>query len=92
MDAPVIFFLLGDTATFRLRMENEKHLRSWRLHLGDVVALGGELRRAFRSIDRIFPSISGMLGKRAGALILPCGESATLPQTLKRRDAFRIDY
>lgn len=70
MDAPVVSVSLGDTATFRLRMENEEHSRSWRLHSGDVVVLGGESRRAFHGIDRIFPSSSGLLGEKGGRINL----------------------
>ncbi|MCY4034634.1 MAG: alpha-ketoglutarate-dependent dioxygenase AlkB [Hyphomicrobiales bacterium] len=70
MDAPVVSVSLGDTATFRLRMENEKQSRSWRLHSGDVVVLGGKSRRAFHGIDRIFPSSSNLLGEKGGRVNL----------------------
>ena len=70
MDAPVVSVSLGDTATFRLRMENEKHSRSWRLCSGDVVVLDGESRRSFHGIDRIFPSSSNLLGEKGGRINL----------------------
>ncbi|MCY4033632.1 MAG: alpha-ketoglutarate-dependent dioxygenase AlkB, partial [Hyphomicrobiales bacterium] len=70
MDAPVVSVSLGDMATFRLRMEKEKHSRSWRLCSGDVVVLAGESRRAFHGIDRIFPSSSNLLGEKGGRINL----------------------
>lgn len=70
MDAPVVSVSLGDTATFRLRMEGERRSRSCRLRSGDVAVLGGDARRAFHGIDRIFPSSSSLLGERGGRINL----------------------
>ncbi|WP_422005342.1 alpha-ketoglutarate-dependent dioxygenase AlkB [Pyruvatibacter mobilis] len=69
-DAPVLSISLGDTATFRLGgLERRDRTKSFRLHSGDVLLLGGENRLAYHGIDRILPGTSTLL-KDGGRLNL----------------------
>ena len=68
MEAPVLSVSLGDTATFRMRLEGEKKSCSWRLCSGDVLVMSGAARRSFHGIDRIFPGSSGLFGAGGGRI------------------------
>lgn len=69
-EAPVVSVSLGDTATFRVGGINRKDpTKSFRLHSGDVVVLGGEARLAFHGIDRILKDTSTLL-KNGGRINL----------------------
>lgn len=59
---PIVSVSLGDTALFRVGGQERKGpTRSLRLASGDVVCLGGEARRAYHGIDRIYPGTSTLL-------------------------------
>lgn len=61
-DAPVVSISLGDDALFRLGGPSRKDpTRSFRLHSGDVVVLGGASRRFFHGVDRIYPGTSELV-------------------------------
>ncbi len=65
-DAPVVSLSLGDTATFRLGgTARRDRTRSFRLHSGDLLVLGGDTRLAFHGIDRIFANTSTLLAPYA---------------------------
>jgi alkylated DNA repair protein (DNA oxidative demethylase) len=70
IDAPILSISLGDTALFRLGgLQRGGPTRSLKLSSGDIVSLGGEARRAFHGIDRLYPGTSTLLaqnGFRAG--------------------------
>lgn len=60
--APVVSISLGDTALFRIGGTARKDpTRSLKLTSGDVVVLGGDARRAFHGIDRIYAGTSTLL-------------------------------
>lgn len=60
--APVVSLSLGDSALFRVGGRGRKDsTRSFELHSGDAVVLGGEARLAFHGIDRIVPGSSALL-------------------------------
>lgn len=59
---PILSLSLGDTALFRLGgLTRKGPTRSIRLASGDVVSLGGEARRAYHGIDRVYPGTSKLL-------------------------------
>ena len=61
-DAPVVSLSLGDSCLFRVggRKRGEP-TRSFRLHSGDALVLGGEARLAFHGVDRILPGSSTVI-------------------------------
>lgn len=62
--APVVSISLGDRARFRIGgLKRKDPTRSFLLHSGDVVVLGGEARLAFHGIDRIYPGTSSLLSR-----------------------------
>lgn len=61
-DAPVVSVSLGSRALFRLGgLERSNPTSSMRLASGDVVVLGGEARRAYHGVDRIYPGSSTLI-------------------------------
>lgn len=61
-DAPVVSVSLGDRALFRLGgVARSDPTASLRLASGDVVVLGGQSRRAFHGVDRIYPGTSRLV-------------------------------
>ncbi len=63
--SPVISVSLGDPASFRIGGQNRRDpTRSLRLHSGDIVVLGGDMRLAYHGIDRILKRDSGLLPER----------------------------
>jgi alkylated DNA repair protein (DNA oxidative demethylase) len=61
-DAPVVSVSLGDRALFRLGGLNRNDpTSSMRLASGDVVVLGGQSRRAYHGVDRIYPGTSRLV-------------------------------
>jgi alkylated DNA repair protein (DNA oxidative demethylase) len=61
-DAPVISVSLGDSCLFRIGgRKRTDPTRSFRLHSGDVVVLGGDARLAFHGVDRIYAGTSTLL-------------------------------
>ena len=69
-DAPVVSVSLGDTATFRVGgLKRNDPTKSFRLHSGDVVVLGGDARLAFHGIDRVLKGTSTLL-KNGGRINL----------------------
>lgn len=85
-DAPVVSLSLGDSCLFRVGgRKRGDPTRSFRLHSGDAMVLGGGMRLAFHGVDRILPGTS---------TLLPEGGRFNL--TLRRvtcpgRDALRAD-
>lgn len=63
-DAPVVSLSLGDSCLFRVggRRRGDP-TRSFRLHSGDAVILGGAARLAFHGVDRILPGTSTLLAE-----------------------------
>ena len=63
MDAPVVSVSLGDTAMFKVKGPERSGPTSWsvKLNSGDVVVLGGEARKFYHGIDRIYPGTSTLL-------------------------------
>lgn len=60
--APVVSLSLGDSALFRVGDRGRKEpTRSFELHSGDAVVLGGAARLAFHGIDRIVSDSSALL-------------------------------
>jgi alkylated DNA repair protein (DNA oxidative demethylase) len=60
--APVISVSLGDSCLFRIGgRKRTDPTRSFRLHSGDVVVLGGDARLAFHGVDRIYAGTSTLL-------------------------------
>ena len=56
-EAPVVSVSLGQSATFRLGgAERTSPTRSFPLHAGDVMVMGGDARMCFHGIDRILKS------------------------------------
>jgi alkylated DNA repair protein (DNA oxidative demethylase) len=61
-DAPVVSVSLGSRALFRLGgLERKSPTSSMRLASGDVVVLGGQSRRAYHGVDRIWPESSTLI-------------------------------
>ena len=61
-DAPVVSVSLGSRALFRLGgLERSSPTSSMRLASGDVVVLGGQSRRAYHGVDRIYPDSSTLI-------------------------------
>jgi len=61
-DAPVVSVSLGSRALFRLGgLERSSPTSSMRLASGDVVVLGGQSRRAYHGVDRIWPDSSQLV-------------------------------
>jgi DNA oxidative demethylase len=62
LETPVVSISLGDSCLFRVggRERNDRTL-SFKLSSGDVVVLGGEGRRAFHGVDKIYPNTSTLL-------------------------------
>lgn len=61
-DAAVVSVSLGDAARFRLGGPTRRgRTRSMRLSSGDVVVLGGEARRCYHGVDRIYPGSSTLV-------------------------------
>jgi len=61
-DAPVVSVSLGSRALFRLGgLERSSPTSSMRLASGDVVILGGQSRRAYHGVDRIYPDSSTLI-------------------------------
>lgn len=61
-DAPVVSVSLGDTALFRVGGPRRSDpTRSMRLSSGDVVVLGGQARRCYHGVDRIYPGTSRLI-------------------------------
>ncbi len=62
--APIVSVSLGATALYRLGGHaRDNPTRSLRLSSGDVVVLGGDARRCYHGIDRIYPDTSTLLPK-----------------------------
>ena len=60
--APVLSLSLGDSCLFRVGgIERSAPTRSFRLHSGDVLTLGGPGRLVFHGVDRILPGTSTLL-------------------------------
>jgi alkylated DNA repair protein (DNA oxidative demethylase) len=61
-DAPVVSLSLGDSCLFRVGgRKRGDPTRSFRLHSGDALVLGGDMRLAFHGVDRILPGTSTLL-------------------------------
>jgi alkylated DNA repair protein (DNA oxidative demethylase) len=61
-DAPVVSVSLGSRALFRLGgLERSGPTSSMRLASGDVIVLGGQARRAYHGVDRIYPDSSTLI-------------------------------
>ena len=61
-EAPVVSVSLGSRALFRLGgLERARPTSSMRLVSGDVVVLGGQSRRAYHGVDRIYPDSSTLI-------------------------------
>ena len=61
-EAPVVSVSLGSRALFRLGgLERNSPTSSMRLASGDVVVLGGQARRAYHGVDRIYPDSSTLI-------------------------------
>ena len=62
LSAPVVSLSLGDSCLFRVGgTERAAPTRSFRLHSGDALTLGGPARLAFHGVDRIMPGTSTLL-------------------------------
>jgi alkylated DNA repair protein (DNA oxidative demethylase) len=60
--APVLSLSLGDSCLFRVGgTERSAPTRSFRLHSGDALTLGGPGRLVFHGVDRILPGTSTLL-------------------------------
>jgi DNA oxidative demethylase len=63
-DAPVVSLSLGDSCLFRVGgLKRGDPTRSFRLHSGDALVLGGGVRLAFHGVDRIYPGTSTLLAE-----------------------------
>ena len=61
-EAPVVSLSLGDSCLFRVGGHKRGDpTRSFRLHSGDALVLGGAARLAFHGVDRILPGTSTLL-------------------------------
>lgn len=62
MEVPVVSVSLGDSALFRVGSTTRGgKTQGLKLHSGDVVVLGGEARRAYHGITRIYAGTSSVL-------------------------------
>lgn len=62
LDAPVVSISLGDSCLFRIGGETRSGgTKSFKLHSGDVLIIGGASRLAFHGVDRIYPGTSTLL-------------------------------
>lgn len=78
--APVLSISLGDDCLFRLGGAGRRDAtRSFRLHSGDIVILGGAARLAYHGVDRLYP------GTAPAGVSLPAGARINL--TLRRVNA-----
>ena len=60
--APVLSVSLGDSCLFRVgQTTRDGPTRSFKLHSGDVVVLGGAGRLCYHGVDRIYPDTSTLL-------------------------------
>ena len=60
--APVISISLGDDCRFRIGSNTRGGpTRSFKLHSGDVLLMGGKSRLAFHGVDKIYPGTSTLL-------------------------------
>jgi DNA oxidative demethylase len=60
--APIVSVSLGDSAIFRLGgLKRRDPTRSFPLHSGDVLVMGGASRLRYHGIDRILPGTSALL-------------------------------
>ena len=63
-DAPVVSLSLGDSCLFRVGgRQRGDPTRSFRLHSGDALVLGGVARLAFHGVNRILPGTSTLLAE-----------------------------
>jgi DNA oxidative demethylase len=63
-DASVVSLSLGDSCLFRVGgRKRGDPTRSFRLHSGDALVLGGAARLAFHGVDRILPVTSTLLAE-----------------------------
>ena len=70
LSAPVLSVSLGDSCLFRVgQTTRDGPTRSFKLHSGDVVVLGGAARLCFHGVDRIYPGTSTLL-KNGGRINL----------------------
>lgn len=61
-DAPVVSVSLGDDCRFRIGTTTRGGpTKSFKLHSGDVLVMGGESRLAFHGVDKIYPGTSTLL-------------------------------
>jgi alkylated DNA repair protein (DNA oxidative demethylase) len=66
-DAPILSISLGDSALFRIGGPRRRDpTRSFRLHDGDVLILGGMARHCYHGIDRIYPGSGPALPAAVG--------------------------
>ncbi len=62
LDVPVVSISLGDSCLFRIGGDTRGgKTRSFKLHSGDVLVIGGASRLAFHGVDKIFPATSTLL-------------------------------
>ena len=62
LTAPVLSVSLGDSCLFRVgQTTRDGPTRSFKLHSGDVVVLGGAGRLCYHGVDRIYPDTSTLL-------------------------------
>jgi alkylated DNA repair protein (DNA oxidative demethylase) len=62
LEAPVVSVSLGDSAVFRVGgLERRDATRSFKVHSGDVVVMGGQSRLRYHGIDRIIGGSSTLL-------------------------------
>lgn len=60
--APVVSVSLGDDCRFRIGSDTRGGpTKSFKLHSGDVLVMGGESRLAFHGVDKIYPGTSTLL-------------------------------
>jgi DNA oxidative demethylase len=60
--APVVSLSLGDSCLFRVGgVERKAPTRSFRLHSGDAIVIGGASRLAFHGVDKLYPGTSTLL-------------------------------
>lgn len=60
--APVVSVSLGDDCRFRIGSTTRGGpTKSFKLHSGDVLVMGGESRLAFHGVDKIYPGTSTLL-------------------------------
>lgn len=62
LDAPVVSISLGDSCLFRVGGDTRSaKTKSFKLHSGDVLVIGGASRLCFHGVDRIYPETSTLL-------------------------------